>query len=98
MSDAAAGFVRWVFETFPAEEVQRIEANVYSTNEASTRVVIRAGFMPEGVRRRAGFKHGEVFDVRMFGLVRGDLGDGDEDEEGDEDMEDDEDTEEDEEV
>jgi len=56
MTDAAAGFVRWVFENYEPEDVERLEALVYSNNGASQKVVKKAGFVLEGTRRRAGWK------------------------------------------
>ncbi|KAK0638559.1 acyl-CoA N-acyltransferase [Cercophora newfieldiana] len=73
MGDAAKGFSRWVLDNFAPEEVQRLEASVYAINEASQKVVKKAGFVYEGTRRRACFKRGEVCDILMFGLLRGDL-------------------------
>jgi [ribosomal protein S5]-alanine N-acetyltransferase len=49
------------------------EASVYGVNLRSQRVLRKAGFVYEGTRRRAGFKHEEAFDILMFGLVREDL-------------------------
>ncbi|KAK0614516.1 acyl-CoA N-acyltransferase [Immersiella caudata] len=71
--EAAREFSRWVFENFTEEEVQRLEASVYGVNLRSQRVLRKAEFVYEGTRRRAGFKHGEAFDILMFGLVREDL-------------------------
>ncbi|OAA62594.1 acetyltransferase [Niveomyces insectorum RCEF 264] len=56
--------------------LQRLEANVYAANAASRRVLRRAGFVEEGVRRRAAFKYGVPTDVVMLGLVASDLADG----------------------
>jgi RimJ/RimL family protein N-acetyltransferase len=33
-------------------------------------VLTRAGFVLEGTRRKAGVKHGVVFDISMYGLLR----------------------------
>ena len=76
MSDAAKVFARWVLENFTPEEVQRLEASVYGINEASQKVVRKAGFVHEGTRRKAGFKSGEVFDILTFGMIRDDSGAG----------------------
>ncbi|KAK4442028.1 acyl-CoA N-acyltransferase [Podospora aff. communis PSN243] len=73
VTDASREFARWVFENFSEEEVQRLEASVYGVNLRSQGVLRKAGFVYEGARRRAGFKHGEAFDILMFGLVRTDL-------------------------
>ena len=66
MTDAATGFSRWVLENFPPEEVELLEASVYYINAASQRVLTRVGFVDEGMRRRAGFNQGEVFDILTF--------------------------------
>lgn len=42
-------------------------------NEASQKVLSKAGFVYEGTRRKARFKHGKVFDILTFGMVREDL-------------------------
>lgn len=75
MSDAASGFARWVFENFSADQVLRLEAGVFSSNEASRRVVAKAGFVFEGTRRKAGVKRwdGGIVDILVFGLLREDL-------------------------
>ena len=67
-TEALKGFCRWSFETFG--EVLRLEASVFATNEASSRVLGKAGFVHEGTRRRAVWKNGEVLDVKVFGLLR----------------------------
>jgi RimJ/RimL family protein N-acetyltransferase len=68
MTEAARGFTRWVFDTFPS--VVRLEAGVFSGNEASVRVLKKAGFVYEGTRRKAAVKHGVAYDVMVFGLLR----------------------------
>ncbi|GAB1315534.1 GNAT family N-acetyltransferase [Madurella fahalii] len=73
MTDAAGKFSRWVLENYEAEELERLEACVYAVNKGSRRVLEKARFVYEGTRRRAGFKHGEVFDILMFGMLREDL-------------------------
>ncbi|KAK5657056.1 hypothetical protein OQA88_3583 [Cercophora sp. LCS_1] len=73
MTDAARGFSRWVFENWNEDKLQRLEAHIYETNKGSKAVVSKAGFVLEGTKRRAGFKHGEVFDVFVFGMIRDDL-------------------------
>ncbi|ETS87320.1 hypothetical protein PFICI_01148 [Pestalotiopsis fici W106-1] len=68
---AVKGFCKWTFDTFP--ELHRIEANVYETNNGSMKVLERVGFLREGVRRKAYYKHGQYWDVTMFGLLKDDL-------------------------
>ena len=73
MTDAATSFARWVLENFEPDEVERLEASVHATNQTSQKVLTKAGFVYEGTRRRAGSKHGEVFDILTFGMIRQDL-------------------------
>lgn len=73
MSDAVRAFSRWAFETWSEDKLQRLEAHIYETNAGSRAVVAKAGFVLEGTKRRAGFKHGEVFDIWLFGMIRDDI-------------------------
>lgn len=73
MTDAVIGFVRWCFETMPEEVLLRLEAHAYSFNEASQRVLAKAGFVYEGARRKAGTRNGRVWDITSYGLLREDL-------------------------
>ncbi|KAK4034156.1 acyl-CoA N-acyltransferase [Parachaetomium inaequale] len=68
MSEACRAYVKWVFETYPA--IIRLEAGVFEGNDASVKVLERSGFVYEGTRRKAGMKHGVVFDILVFGLLR----------------------------
>ncbi|MGD0167314.1 MAG: GNAT family protein [Gaiellaceae bacterium] len=47
----------------------RLEAGVYGFNERATAVVESAGFVREGVKRRAYCPHGEWVDAVWFGLL-----------------------------
>jgi RimJ/RimL family protein N-acetyltransferase len=67
-TEALVGFCRWTFETFA--DVLRLEGEVFATNEASARVLTKAGFVHEGTRRGAIWKNGEVLDLKIFGLLR----------------------------
>jgi RimJ/RimL family protein N-acetyltransferase len=51
----------------------RLELEIYGFNERAIRHAERAGFVREGVRRRAYLRHGEWVDGVQFGLVREDL-------------------------
>ncbi|MEZ5102267.1 MAG: GNAT family protein [Thermoleophilia bacterium] len=55
----------------------RVQLEVYGFNERAQRVFERAGFMREGVRRRAYWRHGEWQDGVLFGLLEEELDDGD---------------------
>lgn len=61
-------FVEWVFATF--EILVRIEAGVYDRNKGSRRVLEKAGFQFEGVRKARYLKNGVLGDEIMLGIVR----------------------------
>lgn len=67
-SEAVAGFSDWTFATFP--QLQRLEAMVFEGNTASERVLVKAGYQKEGVRRKAIWKNGKSLDLAMFGKLR----------------------------
>jgi RimJ/RimL family protein N-acetyltransferase len=54
-------------------DYHRIQLEVYGFNERAVRHFERAGFLHEGVRRQAYWRHGGWVDVILFGLVREDL-------------------------
>lgn len=68
VTEALAAFTRWSFENIP--ELLRLEAGVFADNDASARVLEKCGYTFEGARRKAGFKNGQAFDIRMFGMLR----------------------------
>jgi len=51
----------------------RIQLEIYGFNERALRHAERAGFVHEGVRRQAYWRHGEWVDSVLYGLVREDL-------------------------
>jgi RimJ/RimL family protein N-acetyltransferase len=51
----------------------RLQLEIYGFNERALRHAERAGFVREGVRRKAYDRHGEWADGVLFGLVREDL-------------------------
>ena len=65
---ALKGFTRWAFETNP--DLIRVEAGVFGGNDASVRVLTKAGYTLEGVRRKAGCKFGRLFDISILGVLR----------------------------
>jgi RimJ/RimL family protein N-acetyltransferase len=54
-------------------DYHRLELEVYGFNERAIRHAERCGFVREGVRRKAYWRHGQWMDGIMFGLVREDL-------------------------
>jgi RimJ/RimL family protein N-acetyltransferase len=51
----------------------RLQLEIYGFNDRAQRHAERAGFVREGVRRRAYWRHGEWVDGVLYGLVREDL-------------------------
>lgn len=86
VTDALTAFVRWAFENVTVVEdrgragdteadarklpLLRLEAGVFEGNPASERVLQKAGFRLEGVRRKAAWKNGVARDIRIYGLLR----------------------------
>jgi RimJ/RimL family protein N-acetyltransferase len=54
-------------------DYHRVQLECYGFNERAIRHAERAGFVREGVKRRAYRRHGEWVDGVLFGLVREDL-------------------------
>jgi RimJ/RimL family protein N-acetyltransferase len=54
-------------------DFHRLQLEIYGFNERAQRHAERAGFVKEGVRRKAYRRHGEWVDGVMFGLVREDF-------------------------
>jgi RimJ/RimL family protein N-acetyltransferase len=52
----------------------RLELEIYGFNERAQRQAERAGFVREGVKRRAYLRHGEWVDGVLYSLLREDLG------------------------
>lgn len=54
---------------FDHQRLHRVDAETYGFNEASRRVLEKAGFEHEGVRREAAFVDGEYRDVHVYGAL-----------------------------
>jgi RimJ/RimL family protein N-acetyltransferase len=54
----------------------RVQLEVYGFNERAQQLFERAGFVREGVRRKAYWRHGAWTDGILYGLVEEDLGSG----------------------
>ena len=54
-------------------DLHRLQLEIYGFNERAQRHAERAGFVHEGARRRAYWRHGEWVDGVIYGLVREDL-------------------------
>lgn len=56
-------------------DFHRLQLEIYGFNERAINHAERAGFVREGVKRKAYHRHGEWVDSVLFGLVREDLED-----------------------
>jgi RimJ/RimL family protein N-acetyltransferase len=71
IADAAARLLvqHLIFEL----DYHRVQLECYGFNERAIRHAERAGFVKEGVKRKAYWRHGDWVDGILFGLVREDL-------------------------
>ena len=58
---------------FEHRRLHRLAADVFAHNEASRRVLEKAGFTEEGALREAAFVDGEYRDLVRYGLLAGEL-------------------------
>ena len=68
--DAARELQRHLFDDL---DYHRLQLEIYGFNERAIQHAERAGFVREGVRRKAYHRHGEWVDGVLFGLLREDL-------------------------
>jgi RimJ/RimL family protein N-acetyltransferase len=71
LADAAAKLLQrhLIFDL----DYHRLQLEIYGFNERARRHAERAGFVHEGARRKAYWRHGEWVDSVLYGLVREDL-------------------------
>lgn len=63
--------VRQICElAFSKLDIIRISGAVYEPNIASRRVLEKNGFLPEGVRKNAVFKSGNIYDLCLYGKLK----------------------------
>lgn len=67
MTSAVRQFCDLIFAT---TDIVRIFAIPYAYNQASCRVLEKAGFVREGVMRKNAFKRGQFLDTILYALVR----------------------------
>jgi RimJ/RimL family protein N-acetyltransferase len=68
--EAARAFQRHLFEDLG---FHRLELEIYGFNERALRHAERCGFVREGVKRRAYWRHGDWVDGVLYGLLPEDL-------------------------
>ena len=56
-------------------DYHRLQLEIYGFNDRAIQHAERSGFIREGAKRKAYWRHGEWVDGVLFGLVREDLGD-----------------------
>ena len=71
IADAAARLL--VRHLFFDLDYHRVQLECYGFNERAIRHAERVGFLREGVKRKAYWRHGEWVDSVLFGLLREDL-------------------------
>lgn len=72
MTEAVKQICRYVFDK---SDIIRIYAEPFAYNAASCRVLEKAGFQYEGTLRNNAIKNGKVIDMKMYSLVKSDIGD-----------------------
>ena len=72
MTRVVALYAPWAMQ---ALSLYRLSANVLDSNPASARVLLKNGFVEEGVQRCAVVKRGQLHDLRLFARVRRSLQD-----------------------
>ncbi|WP_435156498.1 GNAT family N-acetyltransferase [Haladaptatus sp. DFWS20] len=55
---------------FNDRRLEKVWASVYAHNEASARVLEKAGFEHEAVHRKEAFVNGDRVDIHYYGLLR----------------------------
>jgi ribosomal-protein-alanine N-acetyltransferase len=67
ITSAIREFAPWAMERFG---LTRLHADTFHDNPASARVLEKAGFAKESVKRRAAIKHGEIKDLNVYVMLR----------------------------
>jgi RimJ/RimL family protein N-acetyltransferase len=68
MTEAVQKMCAYIFDN---TDIVRIYAEPYAHNDASCRVLEKAGFQFEGVLRQNAVKNGQSVDMRMYAIIRG---------------------------
>ncbi|MFC0518195.1 GNAT family N-acetyltransferase [Mucilaginibacter angelicae] len=67
ITEAVKLFIPYAFQNF---NITRIQATVNGNNQASMRVLEKAGFTKEGIMRDAIIKGGEVMDEHLYAILK----------------------------
>jgi len=66
MSRAVTSFTEYAFKKF---QLKRIFAEPFASNQASRRVLEKAGYTLEGVMKKSVFKNGQILDQALYAVV-----------------------------
>jgi RimJ/RimL family protein N-acetyltransferase len=66
MTQVVAAYLPWVVAQY---RLLRVQAFTLDFNQASARVLLKSGFVEEGIERRAVMKQGQLHDLRRFALL-----------------------------
>lgn len=67
VTEAIRQFAPWAMERF---HLTRLHADTFHDNPASARVLEKAGFTRESIKRRAAIKNGEIKDLNVYVMLR----------------------------
>ncbi|MDR3666649.1 MAG: GNAT family protein [Ignavibacteriaceae bacterium] len=67
---AVQNFIRYAFDYY---NITKIFANVFSSNPASSRVLLKSGFKLEGCMRKQIVKNGQALDQFVYGLLKDEI-------------------------
>lgn len=70
-SEATQALIRYGFSEL---KLERIQASYFAGNISSERVLQKAGLFYEGTQRRGKFAKGHYHDVKLYAILRSDLG------------------------
>ncbi|MDL2300271.1 GNAT family N-acetyltransferase [Clostridiaceae bacterium OttesenSCG-928-D20] len=69
-TEAVKQICEYIFEN---TDIVRIFAEPFSHNAASCRILEKAGFQLEGVLRSNAIKNGDIIDMKMYSLIKGEV-------------------------
>ncbi|TQV96484.1 hypothetical protein V2A60_003119 [Cordyceps javanica] len=67
-TEAVGALLRWLLRTWPG--VHRVQAMTLAANPRSAKVLLRCGFVLEGVQREAAEKGGVLQDLQVYAVLR----------------------------
>ena len=73
MTKAIFAVVEYAFSNYPQGRINRVEAFVSTANIASKNLLLKCGFVLEGILREHRYHRGKYVDVYCFSILRSDL-------------------------